>query len=206
MAQQVVTEDDADWMQPCQQQTSIRNGGGGGDGGGGGGGMGWQANLKLIAGLDISFFPAAVSAPPASGNGDGDGDGCIGSDCSLPMTSPPNKASQATTTAAAAEAMAEGTRIPAERSTSLVDQPAGIPPQPTAKPATQQGPRPGPAAHAEPAPAVPTAVPAAAAAAAGDRAVAALAVLSFPDLQLCHLELMQVQLALPYLPGFLGFR
>ncbi|KAI3424331.1 hypothetical protein D9Q98_009884 [Chlorella vulgaris] len=46
----------------------------------------------------------------------------------------------------------------------------------------------------------------AAGAAAGDRAVAALAVLSFPDLQLRHLELLELQLSVPYLPGLLAYR
>jgi hypothetical protein len=39
-----------------------------------------------------------------------------------------------------------------------------------------------------------------------ERAVAALAVLTFPALQLRHLEVAQVALGAPYLPGFLGFR
>lgn len=39
-----------------------------------------------------------------------------------------------------------------------------------------------------------------------DQAMAALVVLSFPELQLRHLELMQLPLAVKYLPGFLGFR
>jgi deoxyinosine 3'endonuclease (endonuclease V) len=41
---------------------------------------------------------------------------------------------------------------------------------------------------------------------ARERAVAALAVLSFPDLQLTHLEVMELRLGVPYLSGLLGFR
>lgn len=40
----------------------------------------------------------------------------------------------------------------------------------------------------------------------GSRAVAALAALTFPDLKLAHLELLEVDVAVPYAPGFLGFR
>jgi deoxyinosine 3'endonuclease (endonuclease V) len=36
--------------------------------------------------------------------------------------------------------------------------------------------------------------------------VAALAVLSFPALQLQHVELLELSIAVPYLPSFLGFR
>jgi hypothetical protein len=39
-----------------------------------------------------------------------------------------------------------------------------------------------------------------------ERAVAALAVLTFPALQLRHLEVAEVALGAPYLPSFLGFR
>jgi deoxyinosine 3'endonuclease (endonuclease V) len=38
------------------------------------------------------------------------------------------------------------------------------------------------------------------------RAVAALAVMSFPELELTHLELLDVDLNVPYLSGLLGFR
>ncbi|KAI8477289.1 MAG: endonuclease V-domain-containing protein [Monoraphidium minutum] len=38
------------------------------------------------------------------------------------------------------------------------------------------------------------------------RAVAALAVLALPGLELTHLELLETPLAVPYLPGLLGFR
>lgn len=40
----------------------------------------------------------------------------------------------------------------------------------------------------------------------GGRAVAALAALNFPGLELVHLELMECDLDTPYVPGFLGFR
>lgn len=41
---------------------------------------------------------------------------------------------------------------------------------------------------------------------AGERAVAALAVMSYPDLVLRHVELMEADVTVPYIPGMLGFR
>jgi deoxyinosine 3'endonuclease (endonuclease V) len=38
------------------------------------------------------------------------------------------------------------------------------------------------------------------------RAVAALAALSYPELELRHSELLEVDVEVPYVPGFLGFR
>jgi hypothetical protein len=62
------------------------------------------------------------------------------------------------------------------------------------------------AADAPPAAGPPAAQPPPATGHQGGRAVATLAVLSFPGLELRHSELLEARMGVPYVPGLLGFR